>query len=109
MPHYLVQVGYTPASWAAQMKNPQDVRERVEPTARAVGGRLESVFYAFGQHDLIAIVEFPTDAAVAAWAIGVSAGGALRSFTTTPLMTVEDGMTALRDASAVAGEYRPPA
>lgn len=108
MPHYLVQVGYTAESWAFQMKNPRDVRERVTPTAEAVGGRLESVYYAFGDYDLIAIVEFPNDAAVAAWAIGVSAGGAVRSFRTTPLVSVEDGMQALRDASQVASAYRPP-
>lgn len=108
MPHYLVQVGYTPASWAAQVKNPQDVRERVGPSAEALGGRLQSVFYAFGEHDLVAIVEFPDNAAVAAWSMGVSAGGALRSFTTTPLVSAEDGLGALRNASKVAGAYRPP-
>jgi uncharacterized protein with GYD domain len=108
MPNFLVQVGYTAASWAAQMKNPQDVRERVQPTAEAVGGRLVSVFYAFGEHDLVAIAEFPNDTAAAAWAIGVNAGGALRSFKTTPLISVEDGIQALRDASNVAEIYRPP-
>jgi uncharacterized protein with GYD domain len=108
MPNYLVQVGYTAASWAAQMKNPQDVRERVQPTAEAVGGRLVSVFYAFGEHDLVVIAEFPNDTAAAAWAIGVNAGGALRSFKTTPLISVEDGIQALREASNVAEIYRPP-
>jgi uncharacterized protein with GYD domain len=84
MPYYLTQVGYTPESWAAQMKSQQDVRERVGPAAEAIGGRIDSVFYSFGEHDLIAIVEFPNDAAVAAWSIATSAGGALRSLKTTP-------------------------
>ncbi|MCW2719522.1 MAG: hypothetical protein JWR81_3344, partial [Pseudonocardia sp.] len=26
MPYYLSQVGYTPESWAAQIRDPQDVR-----------------------------------------------------------------------------------
>ena len=108
MPYYLTQVGYTPESWAAQMKRQQDVRERVGPAAEALGGRLDSVFYAFGEHDLVAIVEFPNDAAVAAWSIATSAGGALRSLKTTPLISVEDGLGALRDASKVTEAYRAP-
>jgi uncharacterized protein with GYD domain len=108
MPYYLTQVGYTPESWAAQMKSQQDVRERVGPATEALGGRLESVFYAFGEHDLIAIVEFPNDAAVAAWSIATAAGGALRLLKTTPLISVEDGLDALRNASKVTEAYRPP-
>jgi uncharacterized protein with GYD domain len=108
MPHYLTQVGYTPESWAAQIRNPQDVRERVSRAADAVGGRIESVFYAFGAHDLVAIVEFPDDAAVAAWAIATAAGGALRSMTTTPLINVDDGLDILRTAAKVTQVYQPP-
>jgi uncharacterized protein with GYD domain len=108
MPYYLSQVGYTPESWAAQIRNPQDVRERVGRAADAVGGRMESAFYAFGTHDLIAIVEFPDDAAVAAWAIATAAGGALRSMTTTPLISVDDGLNIMRNAAKVTQVYQPP-
>lgn len=48
MPYYLTQVGYTPESWAAQMKSQQDVRERVGPAAEALGGRVEPTVTANG-------------------------------------------------------------
>jgi hypothetical protein len=44
---------------------------------------------------------------MAAVALAISAGGALSSFETTVLMSVEDTMDALRKASHV--RYRPPA
>ena len=106
MPHYLTQVGYTPESWAAQVKNPKDVRERVGPAAEALGGRIEMLFYVFGEYDLIGIVEFPNDAAAASWAIATAAGGALRSMRTTPLISIEDGLGILGEASRVAAAYR---
>lgn len=107
MPHYLIQIGYTPASWTAQMNNPQDVRDRVASTAEAVGGRIESMFYAFGEHDLIGILEFPTDKDLAAWSIGISAGGAVRSVQSTSLLSIDDGMAAMRKASGVSKVYIP--
>ena len=43
---------------------------------------------------------------MAATAIAISAGGALSSFQTTVLLTVEDTVAALRKAEAI--QYRPP-
>jgi hypothetical protein len=43
---------------------------------------------------------------MAAVAIAISGGGALSKFETTPLLTVEETLNALRRAQAVA--YRPP-
>jgi hypothetical protein len=44
---------------------------------------------------------------MAAVALAIGAGGALRSFETTVLMSVEDTLGALRQAGEV--RYRPPA
>jgi hypothetical protein len=43
---------------------------------------------------------------MAATAVAISAGGALSSFQTTVLMTVEETLSALQKASAI--KYRPP-
>jgi hypothetical protein len=43
---------------------------------------------------------------MAATAIAISAGGALSSFQTTPLLTVEETLAALEKASSIS--YRPP-
>ena len=41
MPLFMYQAAYTPESWAAQVKNPQDRIERAaRPACEAVGGKL---------------------------------------------------------------------
>ena len=46
------------------------------------------------------------DATAAAFALAVSAGGACRAVTTTSLLSVEEGIAAMRKAATA--EYRPP-
>ena len=53
MPQYLVQVAYTPESWAKMVKNPQSRLEAVRPAVESLGGKgrfrkdkiAEQVFY----------------------------------------------------------------
>ncbi len=109
MPRYLIQLSYTPEAWAAQVKHPQNRIEAVRPALEKVGGRFECAYYAFGPYDLIAIIEAPDNASAAAFALAVTAGGAVKSYVTTPLLTLEEGMTAMREAAQVAAAYQPPA
>jgi uncharacterized protein with GYD domain len=106
VPKYLIQVAYTAEAWAAQTKNPRNVTERVGAAITQLGGRIESCYYAFGDADIIAILELPDNEAAAAFAIAVSAGGALRSVKTTALMSVDEGMSAMRKAASAG--YQPP-
>ncbi len=46
------------------------------------------------------------NAAAAAAAIATAAGGAVKAIKTTPLMTTEEGMEAMRQAATLG--YRPP-
>ena len=108
MPLYMYQAAYTDASWAAQMKNPQN---RVEAVGRnvceAAGGNLIGGWLSFGKYDLVIIAEVPDKESMAAIAIAVGAGGALKSSKTTALMTGAEGVAALEKAEAVAQAYRP--
>jgi uncharacterized protein with GYD domain len=106
MPAYLLQVAYTSDAWRAQVQNPHDVRDRVRSTMESLGARVEAAYYAFGEYDLIAIVEFPNNEAAAAYALAVQAGGAVKAFKTTPLMSIDEGMQAMRRAGQAG--YRPP-
>jgi uncharacterized protein with GYD domain len=109
MPRYLVQCAYTPESWAAQLKNPQSRVDVVRPALEKVGARIESAWFAFGDYDLVLIVEAPDNASAAAVAVAVTAAGGMRSYKTTPLMAIEEGLEALRKGAEVAAVYRPPA
>lgn len=106
MPYYLLQAAYTPEAWAAMAKNPQNRVEAVRPVAQRLGGSIEHAWLAFGEYDIVAICQFPDNASAAAFSIAASAGGALKAIKTTPLMTVEEGVEAMRKAGGAG--YRPP-
>jgi uncharacterized protein with GYD domain len=52
------------------------------------------------------IFEMPDNVSMAAFALAAAAGGAVKAVKTTPLMTIEEGIEAMRKASGTG--YRPP-
>lgn len=106
MTHYLIQVAYAPEAWAAMSKNPQDRGALIRPAVEALGGRVESFYFSFGDYDVAAIAEFPTNVDAGAFAISAVAGGAVKAFKTTPLFDPEESIEAMR-RSAMTG-YAPP-
>ena len=106
MPLYLTRFSYTPATWAKLIRNPEDRRAAARQYIEAVGGKLHGFWYAFGDHDGYNLWEAPDNVAMAATALAISAGGALDSFQTTVLLSVEEAVAAMQKASSIA--YRPP-
>ena len=105
---YMYQAAYTSESWAAQVKNPQNRAESVGRTVcEAAGGKMIGGWYCFGDYDLIIIAEMPNPESMAAVALAIAAGGAIKSSRTTALMSGEEGVAALRKAATVAGAYKP--
>ena len=108
MPHYLLQLAYTPEAWAAQLKNPQNRLEIVRPVIDRLGGRFETVYFAFGEYDIVAITEMPNNVGAAALSLAFTAGGAVKAIKTTPLMTIDEGIEAMRQGAEAGTAYRPP-
>ena len=106
MAQYLVQVAYTPQAWAALVKNPQDRMQSVGPVVERLGGKVQGAWLTFGEYDTVVIAQLPDNVSAAAFSMAVSAGGACKSCTTTPLMTAEEGVEAMRKAAGAG--YRPP-
>lgn len=106
MAHYLVQVSYTTEAWATMTRHPQNRLELVRPVVERLGGVIVFKAFAFGKHDLVAIVELPDAVSAAAFSMAVSAGGAVKAFRTTPLLSVEDAMKAMARAGT-AGYVAP--
>jgi uncharacterized protein with GYD domain len=106
MPYYLMQAAYTPESWAAQQKNPQDRVEAIRPVVEKLGGKMVAGFHSFGEYDVVTIVEMPNNTAARAFTIAASAGGALKALLTTPLMTTAEATEAMQEAAGA--EYVPP-
>ncbi len=107
MPHYLIQAAYTPETWATMVKNPQSRAEAVRPIIEGLGGKLLSIYLAFGEYDVVGLAEYPDNVSAAAFSMAASAGGALKAVKTTPLMTAEEAVEAMRKAGQAG--YRPPA
>ncbi len=108
MAQYLLEVAYTPESWAKQVRDQGNVLDRIQPLLDGCGGRVDSLFYAFGDYDLVAIADFPSPEEAAAFSLAATAGGAIKSFKTTPLLTVEQGLAAMTRADEAGKAYRPP-
>ena len=108
MPQYLYQAAYTPESLAAQIKNPQDRLQIVgQQLTEAVGAKIVAGGYAYGEYDLAIIVEAPDDVTMAAVALAISAGGALKAGSTTKLLSGAEWVSALKKAPAVSAKYKP--
>ena len=108
MPQYLYQVAYTSESLAAQIKNPQDRLEVVgKQIAAAVGAKILGGGYSYGEYDGSIIVEAPDEVSMAAVAIAIAAGGAVKAAKTTPLLSGAQWVAALKKAPAVSAQYRP--
>ena len=53
MAKFLIQVGYTPEAWAAMSREPQNIIDRVRPSAEVLGGSIDSLYFCFGDYDLV--------------------------------------------------------
>jgi uncharacterized protein with GYD domain len=106
MARYLFQASYTSEAWAAQVGHPQNRIEVIRPVIERLGGRLECAYLAFGEYDVIGIMEMPDNVSAAAFSLAASAGGGLKGAKTTPLLTIEEGIEALKKAAGAG--YRAP-
>lgn len=106
MAMFLTRFSYTPETWARMIEKPEDRREAARSYIESVGGKLHGFWYAFGEHDGWNLWEAPDNVSMTAVALAIGAGGALRSFETTVLLTVEDTMEAMAKAKSI--RYRKP-
>jgi uncharacterized protein with GYD domain len=106
MPLYLSKFSYTPDTWARMISKPEDRRKAAQSYIESVGGKLHGFWYSFGDYDGYNLWEAPDNVSMAAVALAISGGGALASFETTVLLTVDETIDALRKAYEI--RYRPP-
>jgi uncharacterized protein with GYD domain len=99
MPSFLLQVSYTAETMAAFVKKPQNRTEVVRKTVEKLGGSLSGLWLSFGDYDAVAVIEMPDNTSAAAFALAAAAGGACKAVKTTPLLSPEDGVAAMKKAS----------
>jgi uncharacterized protein with GYD domain len=104
MPKYLLQVSYTAEGAKGLLKDGGSKRrEAARAAVQSVGGSLESMYFAFGEHDAIVIADIPDVASAVATSLTLNASGAITSRTTV-LLTPED----LDAAAKKTPTYTPP-
>jgi uncharacterized protein with GYD domain len=106
MPSYLIQLSYTPETLAGFIKKPSDRSEIISKLAQKLGGKLVGMWLAFGEYDGVVLIEGSDIVSAAACSLAVSSSGAFKAFKTTPLLTVEEGLAAMKQAGTLG--YKPP-
>ena len=96
MPKYLVQSSYTAEGIKGLQKDGAAGRLKMaNQVAESLGGKLEAIYFAFGEHDVVAILDLPSPVDAAAVAFAVSGTGSIHT-KTTPLLTIEEADAALK-------------
>jgi len=95
MPKYLVRASYTAEGLKGLQKDKASGRKAVvTKVLEGLGGKLECIYFSFGEDDVVVIFDLPDNIAAARLAIAVGASGLIRSKTTV-LLTVEEADQAL--------------
>jgi uncharacterized protein with GYD domain len=106
MTDYLVQVAYTPEAWAMMLEAPQGPTEGMRALVESLGGILERAWLTFGEYDAVLICRMPDPISAAAVSMAASAAGSVRLIKTTPIMTVEESVEALKRVTSLGGHTR---
>jgi uncharacterized protein with GYD domain len=105
MPNFLLSVAYSREGWEALVRQPQNRIEAVRPAIEKLGGKIEHAWFAFGEYDVLLVANLPNNVSAAAIAIAFAGGGACKSVHTTPLLSVEEAVEAMKKASE--SGYKP--
>jgi uncharacterized protein with GYD domain len=90
MPKYLIQGSYTVDGIKGVLKDGGTGRRAaVEAAVKSTGGKLEAFYFAFGDDDVMAIVDGGDNVTAAAFSMVVAATGTVRTKTTV-LLTPEE-------------------
>lgn len=106
MPTYLVQGSYTAQGVSGLIKSPEDRATALRPLVEAMGGKIESIYFAFGDFDVVLIVDLPDSVSMAALSMAAGASGGVGDLKTTVLIPMSEGVEAARKAGSIG--YRPP-
>tara|TARA_B100000029_G_scaffold489417_1_gene547163 strand:+ start:669 stop:998 length:330 start_codon:yes stop_codon:yes gene_type:complete len=106
MAHYLLQASYTPKAWAALIENPEIRPELLRPRVQALGGDIEGRWLSYEDHDVVLLLDMPDEVSMAALWMASAAGPHIKSIKITPLMSWEDGLSAMTKAKLAV--HAPP-
>ncbi|MEU6573281.1 GYD domain-containing protein [Streptomyces sp. NPDC046805] len=90
MPKFLIQATYTAEGTKGLLKEGASGRRAaVEQVVTGLGGKVEAMYFAFGEDDTVLIVDLPDPASMAAVSLAVKASGSLHT-RATPLLSIDE-------------------
>jgi uncharacterized protein with GYD domain len=108
MAFYLYQLSYSREAIKSLVTSPSDREAAARKLIEALGGKLHHMFFAFGEWDVICLIEGPDDKMMMAGAAAVASAGTVSRSSTVKLMTSADAMAAMTMAGKATGAYKPP-
>jgi uncharacterized protein with GYD domain len=103
MARFLITASYTAEGTKGLLQEGGSGRKAaIQQALQAMGGKLESMYYAYGDTDVVLIADMPDAASGLALSLAANASGTVR-VTTTPLLTIEEVDAACKKTVA----YRP--
>jgi uncharacterized protein with GYD domain len=105
MLNYLIQVAYNHEGMAALIRSPQNCIEAVRPAIERLGGKFHGGWFSFGEYDVVILASFPDNISAAAASMVFSSEGAVKVVNTTPLISAEEALEAMKKASQ--SGYKP--
>ena len=104
MAKYLLQGSYTAEGSKGLLKDGGSKRRAAAKTlVESLGGKIECLYFAFGETDVLAIVDMPDSASAAAASLTIGASGGVTGKLTV-LLTPEE----LDQAAKKSATYTPP-
>ena len=99
--HFLFQAALTQPAWAHLAGHPEGEEARLRTLAQKAGGKLVSLFYSTGEHDVLAVLEAPDTNVASALSVALSKAGHLQAVKTTTLFSNDEGVAFLHKAGAL--------
>jgi uncharacterized protein with GYD domain len=104
MPKYLVVASYTAEGVKGVLKDGGSKRRQAAESAlKSVGGKVDAFYFAFGEHDVYAIIDAPDNVSIAAASLAIGASGAVQTKTVV-LLTPEE----IDQATKKTASYQAP-
>lgn len=105
MSTYLIQFNFSQANRKDVVANPQDRRPILGKLLESTGGKLQDMWFSWGEWDVVALAEFPADIDAKACAFAADALGGNSRVSITPLVSHDEGVKAMRMAHEVTSQH----
>lgn len=100
---YLFQAGFTAQCWAEQIEQKTLHLDDLDSKVAEFGGKSLGTWLAFGEYDMVKLLEMPDNATMAAFVLSATSGGHFSAGKTTVLLSAAEGLAALNQANAAGG------